>query len=87
MLEIKNMIDAKDGTLPSYSWPGGYTLYYFCEDNSIVCPKCANKLFSAAKEWDFVWPSEKVIGAETHWEGPDLHCEECNATIESSYEV
>lgn len=38
-----NRIRNEDGTLPAYAWPGGYAMYYLDRENSVLCPKCANK--------------------------------------------
>ena len=61
------------GLLPAYAWPGGYPIFYLDRDNSTLCPDCANADESGAEAWD------------TYLEGPTIHCDECNAEIESAY--
>ena len=70
------MYREEDGTLPAYAWPGGYTLIYYTRDGETVCADCANR------EVD---DSQAVIGQDVYWEGPDMQCGDCNATLASSY--
>lgn len=64
--------------LPSYAWPGGYPIIYGDRDNNTLCPACANKLRHDEYGGRPLW-------YDVHWEGPALHCDECNAVIESAY--
>jgi hypothetical protein len=62
-----------DDRLPDFAWPGGYTIAYYTRDGSTLCAECArNKL-------------AEVEAADTYDEGPDVQCDGCNATLESSY--
>jgi hypothetical protein len=74
-----------DGTLASWAWPGGYTIAYHLADGGCVCPACANgrkgseaSVAHDDKQW-------RIVGAGVYWEGPTMHCDHCNAEIESSY--
>lgn len=68
-----NLPVGSDGHLVAHVWPGGYPVYYLCEDGSILCNVCANG------------ERESIIGAECNWEDPDMYCDECNGRIESAY--
>ena len=61
---------------PSFSSVGGYTLIYLDNDDNVLCAECA------AAEPEITTP---LNHQHAYWEGPDIYCEECGATIESSY--
>ena len=76
---------------PAFAWPGGYPLYYLCEDNGVLCPVCANspraKKATVAtdncpddKQW-------KIIASDIHFEGDPIICDNCYAEIESAYGI
>jgi hypothetical protein len=65
-----------NGQLASYAWPGGYPLYYFDAENSILCPSCANKEGYNAP----------IIGCDINYENTVLYCDDCSAHIEAAYE-
>lgn len=55
---------------------GGYPLVYFNEsEGSMFCAECAAKEISDGKK----------IDSDIYWEGPELNCEECGASLESVY--
>jgi hypothetical protein len=62
-----------DDRLESFAWPGGYTIAYYTRDGSTLCADCARRELP------------DVESADTYDEGPDVICEGCNATLESSY--
>ena len=74
-------------TLPYFSWPGGYPLYYLTKDISILCPACANgENGSMATDPECQDdPQWQIVAYDVHWEGLPLTCEHCNAQIESAY--
>jgi hypothetical protein len=70
-----------------YAWPGGYPVYFVCDDGSSLCTKCVNEerrniLESIARKSRDGW---RVIGADINYEDNMLHCEHCNERIESAY--
>jgi hypothetical protein len=64
-----------DGSLPAYAWPGGYNLFYFDEENLVLCPSCANKEDM----------STEVVAYDVNWEDESLYCDDCSKQIHSSY--
>lgn len=73
-----------NGELESYAWPGGYPIYYLCEDGGILCPDCARQ---AEKEGLSTPdnPQWHIVGAEVNWEDAHLNCDHCYKRIESAY--
>ncbi len=74
MLNLDDLRD-EEGRLPAHAWPGGYPIIYLTRDGEVYCAACANKddLYSTP------------VAYRTYFEGPDLHCDECNTLIESAY--
>lgn len=70
--------------LPSHAWPGGYPIFYLCEDNGALCPTCANGRDTTDEDArdDPQW---NVVSSEVHYEGPPIICDHCNAEVESAY--
>ena len=67
------MFREDDGTLASSTSLGGYPLIYFTDDGLTVCPECANR------------DGDDLVGADVHWEGEPLCCDDCSKPIESAY--
>ena len=80
---------ANKGKLPSFAWPGGYPLFYLCEDGGILCPDCAND--SRVREEmrvnpkDFPDKSWRISAYDVNWEDGWMLCDNCNERIESAY--
>lgn len=79
------------GKLPRYAWPGGYPVFYLCDDDSVLCAACANGEngsetnrpdLDAACLDDHQWI---LTAHDINWEDPDLYCGHCNNRIESAY--
>lgn len=71
----------------AYAWPGGYPLYFICDDGGVLCCSCAkserrNILESIAAKSHDGW---QVIGQDVNWEDSHLECEHCGKHIESAY--
>ena len=71
----------------SYAWPGGYPLFFLCDDGGTLCPACVkterrNFLESIAHKQRDGW---RVVGIDINWEDPALSCDHCNARIKSAY--
>jgi hypothetical protein len=78
-------IRQSDGSLPAYAWPGGYTIVYVMGDGAVCCADCAsgkNGSEASPHAIDAAW---RVVGYQTHDEGPDEHCIHCNTVLASSY--
>jgi hypothetical protein len=71
------MVDEDTNTLIAYAWPGGYPVVYIDKEGNDLCPNCANTL----RHDEYSPP----IAGDVYWEGPVIHCEECNREIESAY--
>jgi hypothetical protein len=69
------------GKLPAYAWPGGYPILYLDRENSTLCAECATKSLDDPEEV----PQFKPVAFDVYYEGPTIHCEQCNAEIESAY--
>jgi len=88
-MEIKSIDDVivkETGRVNTYTFPGGYPIYYLCKDGGILCPDCVNanlELIKVAKEDND--PQWDVIALDVYYEGPMMHCDNCNAEIESAY--
>lgn len=76
-----------DGELPKYAWPGGYPIFYLTEDNSVLCPDCANGRHGseAADPDGQTDPPWSIVAHECNWEDPELYCDHCHERIESAY--
>lgn len=66
-----------DGTLQAYAWPGGYPIFYIDGQNSVLCPKCANKSDSDPDEID----GFKPIDADINYEDRHMDCSNCSQPI------
>ena len=67
-------------TLPTFAWPGGYPILYYCSDWAAVCAPCADE--SLAQGRGCTWP---IIAADVYYEGPTIQCANCNKAIESAH--
>lgn len=71
----------------AYAWPGGYPLYFICDDGGGLCPSCVKKerrniLESIAHKQHDGW---RVVAIEINYEDTHMHCEHCGEDIESAY--
>lgn len=73
--DSKAVREAKDehGKLPQYSSVGGYTIGYYSAGGDMFCAECAAD------------PDNEVSEIDAYFEGPTVHCDGCNAEIESAY--
>ena len=70
-----------------YAWPGGYPLFFICDDGGVLCCACVNSerrniLESIAGKHSDGW---RVVGMDINYEDADLTCDHCNERIESAY--
>lgn len=42
MNKMEKLAASNGGELPYFTWPGGYEIFYFCEDGGVLCFDCAN---------------------------------------------
>lgn len=71
----------------SHAWPGGYPLFYICDDGGALCYNCAkterrNVLESINTKSRDGW---RVVAVDINWEDPYLYCDNCDDRIESAY--
>lgn len=71
-----------DGQLPSYAWPGGYTLIYITKQGNTLCAACATMQEDDPDKTPY---DDEVTGYDIYYEGPDVQCDECGKVLESSY--
>lgn len=70
-----------------YAWPGGYPVFFLCDDGAALCCKCVkterrNILESIARQARDGW---RVVATDINWEDVDLTCDHCSQPIESAY--
>ena len=71
----------------AYAWPGGYPLYFICDDSAALCFACGRK------ELRHIAPSIRskardgwrVVACDTNYEDSSLYCDNCSSQIESAY--
>jgi hypothetical protein len=81
MANIEEM--RKDGVYESFTWPGGYPIYYITADGGVLCPKCANENYEQTCD-----PNDSqwfIIDCDVNWEDETLYCDHCNELVESAY--
>jgi len=67
-----------------WAWPGGYPIYYVCEDGGVLCADCANNNIDlttdpdAERDW-------KIVAGDINYEDDSLSCDNCYGHIESAY--
>jgi len=81
-LEFKNAL--RSGP---YAWPGGYPLFFICDDGGALCCDCARTeayevMRSISKKQNDGW---RVVGEDINWEDANLHWDHCGDRIESAY--
>lgn len=60
---------------PRYTEAGMYDITYLTKREETVCADCANKEENRGE----------ISSSFVHWEGPPLHCEECNVVMDAQY--
>lgn len=75
-----------------WAWPGGYPLYFVCDDGEALCFACARKEYrQVVRSHRHPWVSNsemnqwRIATYDTNWEDPDLRCAHCNERIQSAY--
>lgn len=80
-------LDINREPLPSFAWPGGYPLFYLCNDGGILCPDCMNSEIVQIDDSTRTRSRDgwNVAACDAHYEGPPLPCDHCGHEIESAY--
>ncbi len=76
-----------NGKLWSHTSVGSYPIVYLTADGGCVCPSCANcddkhNPFGEGPDFD---RDHRLVGADVHWEGFAIQCDNCSADIDSAY--
>lgn len=73
-----------NGNAEAYAWPGGYPIFYLCDDGGILCPSCCN---TERELIDSAYPRDgwNVVGAGVNYEDPDMYCDHCGKRIDPAY--
>jgi hypothetical protein len=89
MMQISSISDFRAAVRNGpYAWPGGYPVYFVCDDGAALCCACVNTerrniLESLAhKQKGDGW---HVVGADINYEDSTLYCDQCSERIESAY--
>lgn len=87
-MQIESVSDFREAIRNGpFAWPGGYPLFFICDDGGIICPKCAKTerrnilesiVHGNARDW-------RVRGVDVNWEDSHMECEHCGEHIESAY--
>lgn len=82
--------------LPSFAWPGGYTLVYYSLDGTeTLCPSCATSELDSWIDADWRGPSVPESSDKNWYDGPHFVdvlyegreiCASCDTEIKGSYE-
>jgi hypothetical protein len=87
-MHIKSISDFRTAVRHGpYAWPGGYPMYFICDDGGALCCNCVrterrNILESIASKSRDGW---RVVALDINWEDSTLYCDHCNEQIESAY--
>jgi hypothetical protein len=72
-----------NGQVLRYAWPGGYPVFYVCDDGGALCPTCVQENLEQCQDAD-----DCELFVTTHginYENDSLYCDHCSETIESAY--
>jgi hypothetical protein len=67
-----------------YAWPGGYPLYFLCDDGDAVSFKAVRSHWTSIVR-EYMAGNRFITGCLINWEDPDLHCDLDGQRIESAY--
>ena len=86
-MNVLAYIDSKDGNFRAYAWPGGYPIFYLCEDNGVLCPDCVNSnvkhiVDATIARDDKQWA---LAASDANWEDAEMSCDNCGQRIPSAY--
>ena len=72
-----------NGQVLRYAWPGGYPVFYVCDDGGALCPPCVQENLEQCTE--DAWGGWYVTAHGINYENDSLYCGRCSKTIESAY--
>lgn len=70
-----NELRERNGSLPSFTSLGAYTILYYTKDYEYLCADCATSDLD----------EEEEIVYDVYYEGPVVQCSDCNKDLESAY--
>lgn len=77
----------KDMVRHPFCFPGGYAKTLYMQDGETMCHACTKenvKLILRATRSD-LRDGWAAAGVDVYWEGPPIHCANCNGVINSEY--
>jgi len=86
--KVQDLLDdtepfGKQGNLPEFAWPGGYTIFYITARGDTLCAKCATEeivLWQAGESEDP--PVDYgAFGATDDYPVDDCRCDNCSEVI------
>ena len=71
----------------AYAWPGGYPIYFICDDGAALCFNCAKKerrniIESICRNIRDGW---NLAATDINYEDTELVCAHCGKPIEAAY--
>lgn len=76
---------AESGLLTTYTWPGGYPMYYITADGGVLCPDCARMAEREGLSGDPDDGQWNIVAGEVNWEDAGLVCDHCGERIQNAY--
>lgn len=73
------------GQLIEFAWPGGYPVFYLCQDGGVLCPTCARMAEADRENHPADDPQWNIVASDINWEHPLLACDHCYKVIELAY--
>jgi hypothetical protein len=80
--------ELKEALRRPFTFPGGYTLGFWCSDGERLCPACIRENFRLVVGEKFrphIRDQWRVEWIDVHWEGPDDYCSHCGKALPSEY--
>ena len=78
-------LNGSDLGYPAWAWPGGYPIFYICQDDNVLCVDCANGKNGSEASSENDDPEWHLIGSDINWENESLYCVHCDGMIPSAY--
>ncbi len=82
-----NTKELREGIRQPYAWPGGYPRFAVTSDGAALCMACCRREYRQISEAvrHQLQDGWQVEGFDINWEDNELHCDQCNAQIESAH--
>jgi hypothetical protein len=83
---LKSDDQGRPGELPTFAWPGGYTMFYLTGDGSELCAKCATEILKRYKSGESCYSGEVPMAYGAYGVTQDfsdyvVRCDNCNKVI------